>query len=62
MTNRFTHGLAAVPIVIAVLGSTPAQAKNDNFELVSTIAVVNALPNTHRPTRPNRSSTAPRSI
>jgi TolB protein len=38
MITRFTHGLAAVPIVIAVAGSTPARANDDRFELVSTIA------------------------
>ena len=32
MINRFAHGLAVVPILIAVLGATPAQAKNDNLE------------------------------
>jgi hypothetical protein len=44
MTVRFARGLAAVPIVAVVLGSMPAQASDDNFELVSTIAFSNTLP------------------
>ena len=45
MTHRFTYGLAAVPIGIAVLGSMPAQAKNDQFMPVPTIAFSNTIPN-----------------
>ncbi len=46
MITRLARGVAAVAIVIAGVGSLPAQAKNDNFELVSTIAFSNALPST----------------
>ena len=45
MTIRFTRGLAAVPIATAMLGSMPAQAKNDNFTPVPTIAFTNTIPN-----------------
>ena len=43
MINRLARGLATAPILTAVLASTPAQAKNDNFKLVSTIAFSNTF-------------------
>ena len=46
MINRVARALAAGPIAHRHARSTPAQAKNDNFELVSTIAFSNAMPNT----------------